>query len=135
MTVKLDQLFDDALSVAVARFDSRIVDYSLEIDRGLRAQTEPQAWCELIASLVENSVRHRFEHLPDGGSITLSASRIDRERVRVVYRDSGCATPRTLATDFVRERLHGTIVRLDDGLALAIDIPTRPPHKAPALAG
>ena len=132
-TLNLGAVLEDALCMPAARFVDRIIECAFEIEHDLLVQTEPTAWCELLMALTEHSVRQGFGDRPHGGSIVISAGRLDADRVRVVYRDDGCLL-RTgpglgRAREIVRDRLRGTIAALPSahGAAFEIDVPTLRP--------
>jgi signal transduction histidine kinase len=158
--VDLEVVLGDALSVPMVRFRDRIVECSLEVERDLLVQTEPNAWYQVISNLVANSALHGFAGREQGGRIRVSAEHLDADRVRVRYRDDGrgfSAAARAgaftrryssragsgssglglcIVRDIVRDRLFGSIALLDvsEGSAFEIDFPTRPPAATTAPA-
>lgn len=152
----LGTILADALEVPLARYGDRVVECRLDAEAGLLVHSEPNAWYQVITNLVANSVLHGFVGRAEGGTIEVSASRTESDRVRVVYRDDGCgmsAHARSAAfvrsytsrhgagssglglgivAELVRERLHGRIELLPEGpqrgCACAIEIPVRPSH-------
>lgn len=151
--LSLEVVLGDALSVPMVRFGDRIKECALQVDDDLLVQTEPNAWYQVISNLIANSCLHGFVGREHGGRISVSAERLDGERVRVKYRDDGRGfsaharagafkrrySSRTgggssglglcIIRDIVRDRLFGTISLLDgiEGTAFHIDFPTRPP--------
>ena len=152
-TVGLQAVLGDALSVPLFRFRDRRIDCTLDVDADLIVDTEPQAWQQVMTNLVANSAHHGFARAEDAARISVTADRVGRDRVRVVYRDNGrglsvrarnAAFVRQYSSrakrgssglglcivrDIVRDRLHGCIELIDGdgGAAFGIEVPLRAP--------
>jgi signal transduction histidine kinase len=74
------------LDVLKVRMGARL-RFEIDVDAALRVQRIPPL---SIATLVENSIKHGLAHLPEGGTIAISARRErERERLSVTVSDTG----------------------------------------------
>jgi sensor histidine kinase YesM len=100
-------LVEAYLSILATRLGARL-RFAIDLPAELRDYPFPP---NLIISLVENAIKHGIEPSPDGGSVTLSASR-SHGSVIVSVTDTGCGASSETATSGqgvgltnVRERL------------------------------
>jgi sensor histidine kinase YesM len=101
-------LVEAYLSILATRLGSRL-RFAIDLPGELRDHPFPP---NLLISLVENAIKHGIEPSPDGGSVTLSASR-STGSVIVSVTDTGCGASSGTATSGqgvglsnVRERLE-----------------------------
>jgi sensor histidine kinase YesM len=101
-------LVEAYLNILATRLGPRL-RFAIDLPDELRDHPFPP---NLIISLVENAIKHGIEPSPDGGSVTLSASRRDGSLI-VSVTDTGCGASPEAATSGqgvgltnVRERLQ-----------------------------
>lgn len=81
-------LVDEALIVLCPLAEQKAIQIICSVPEGILARADPERFFQILSNLVGNAIKFT----PEGGSIEISADRLDEE-VRFIVRDSGPGIP------------------------------------------
>ena len=91
----LNEYIDEIMMTLSVEMKKHHISYQFESDANIEITTFPGAFAQILTNLVNNSIRHGFEHKEQGKvTISLQTNKLENAdqnwAVKIIYQDDGC---------------------------------------------
>jgi two-component system cell cycle sensor histidine kinase PleC len=117
--IRLGRFLNDTMRVVSARADDKQIEFTADIERGIRVRADQRLLKQIVLNLLSNAVKFT----PEGGQVTVHA-RSSENFVRIAIVDSGIGIPRDALVKLGRpfEQVESQLTKSHQGSGLGLAI-------------